>query len=225
MKKLFSGFVVSLGLGMFLFSSCHSKQDSMSSYTPPQTQNAPDTMIGAVLAIPVTYQITQQVGDNMKKQQQELVTGWEVWEYETYEGDTIVTVDFLADSNGLQSIKLGLNDTELFNINSAKLSPKADAVLSKVAKNLNNFPETDATIIGYTSHTGPEQFNVKLSKERANAVMNYLISKGVAKNRLKAMGKGWNDPVASNATAKGRAKNRRVEIWVTANQKMLDKMK
>ena len=148
-----------------------------------------------------------------------------VLEYETYEGDTIVTVDFLADSNGLQSIKLGLNDTELFNINSAKLSPKADAVLSKVAKNLNNFPETDATIIGYTSHTGPEQFNVKLSKERANAVMNYLISKGVAKNRLKAMGKGWNDPVASNATAKGRAKNRRVEIWVTANQKMLDKMK
>ena len=179
----------------------------------------------SVLAIPVTYQITQQVGDNMKKQQQELVNGWEVLEYETYEGDTIVTVDFLADSNGLQSIKLGLNDTELFNINSAKLSPKADAVLSKVAKNLNNFPETDATIIGYTSHTGPEQFNVKLSKERANAVMNYLISKGVAKNRLKAMGKGWNDPVASNATAKGRAKNRRVEIWVTANQKMLDKMK
>ena len=181
-------------------------------------------MIGTQLAVPVTYQITQQVNNKMKQQQTELVNGWEVIDYATGGGDTLVSVDLLADSNGLQAIKLGLNDTELFAINSAKLTPKADAVLARVAKNLNNFPETDATIIGYTSHTGPEQFNVKLSKERANAVMNYLISKGVNKNRLKAMGKGWNDPVASNATAKGRAKNRRVEIWVTANQKMLDNL-
>ncbi len=222
MKKLFSGLVVVLGLGMFLFSSCHSKKDSV--YTAPATQTVTDTMIGTQLAVPVTYQITQQVNNKMKQQQTELVNGWEVIDYATGGGDTLVSVDLLADSNGLQAIKLGLNDTELFAINSAKLTPKADAVLARVAKNLNNFPETDATIIGYTSHTGPEQFNVKLSKERANAVMNYLISKGVNKNRLKAMGKGWNDPVASNATAKGRAKNRRVEIWVTANQKMLDNL-
>ena len=192
-------------------------------YTPPVQQNAPDTMIGSVWAIPVTYDIKQQVGKNMKQQQEELVNGWEVLQYATGGGDTLVSVDFVEDSNGLQAIKLGLNDTELFAINSAKLSPKASAVLDKVAKNLNNFPETDASIIGYTSHTGPEQINVKLSKERAQAVMNYLISKGVNKARLTACGKGWNDPVASNATKAGRAKNRRVEIWVTANPKMINK--
>ena len=53
--------------------------------------------------------------------------------------------------------------------------------------------------------------------------MKYLISKGVNKARLTACGKGWNDPVASNATKAGRAKNRRVEIWVTANPKMINK--
>ena len=159
----------------------------------------------------------------MQQQQQELVNGWEVLEYEADQNDTIVTVDLIPDSNSLQAIKLGLNDEVLFKINSAQLSPKADTILTRVAENLNNFPMTDATVIGFTSHTGPQQFNVKLSKERAEAVMNYLIKKGVAKDRLKAMGKGWNDPVASNANAAGRAKNRRVEIWVTANQNMIQK--
>ena len=155
MKKIFSGLIAILCLSMIAFGSCKSKKDSMSTYTPPVQQNAPDTMIGSVWAIPVTYDIKQQVGKNMKQQQEELVNGWEVLQYATGGGDTLVSVDFVEDSNGLQAIKLGLNDTELFAINSAKLSPKASAVLDKVAKNLNNFPETYASLIVYTIHTGP----------------------------------------------------------------------
>ena len=52
--------------------------------------------------------------------------------------------------------------------------------------------------------------------------MNYLEGQGVAQSRLKAVGKGWNDPIASNSTAAGRAQNRRVEIFITADKQMIE---
>jgi Outer membrane protein and related peptidoglycan-associated (lipo)proteins len=77
------------------------------------------------------------------------------------------------------------------------------------------------TIVGYTDNTGSYETNMRLSQQRADAVRNYLISQGVSSARLQAIGKGWNDPIATNATAAGRAQNRRVEMYITANEKMI----
>ncbi|MBD5311985.1 MAG: OmpA family protein [Muribaculaceae bacterium] len=127
----------------------------------------------------------------------------------------------VKDSNDLDAIKIVLGDAVLFPTGSYNLSTDAEAVLSRVAYNLDQFPDTDVTVVGYTDNTGTESVNQKLSLERAQSVENYLEAKGVAADRLKAVGDGWNNPIASNSTAAGRAQNRRVEIFITANKQMI----
>lgn len=133
-----------------------------------------------------------------------------------------IKVQMVKDRNDLDAIKLVLGNSVLFKTGSYNLSPEADAALAKIAYNLGQFPNTDVTIVGYTDNTGTEAINQKLSLERADAVMDYLINAGVPSSRLKAEGDGWNDPVASNATAEGRAQNRRVEIYITADKQMIE---
>ena len=133
-----------------------------------------------------------------------------------------IKVQMVKDSNNLDAIKLVMGDAVLFPTGSYTLSAGAEATLSRVAYNLDQFPDTDVTVVGFTDNTGSEALNNKLSLERAESVVNYLASHGVASSRLKAVGEGWNDPVASNATPEGRAQNRRVEIYITASKKMIE---
>jgi len=131
-------------------------------------------------------------------------------------------VERVKDSNNLDALKLVMGNSVLFATGKSTLSPEAQAVLSKVAYNLDQFPDTDVTVVGYTDNTGSEAVNDRLSKERAETVVNYLEQHGIAASRLKAIGRGWNDPVTSNATAAGRAQNRRVEIYITASKQMIE---
>lgn len=131
-------------------------------------------------------------------------------------------VEKVKDSNNLEALKLVMGNSILFATGKSTLSPEAQAVLSKVALNLKQFPETDVTVVGYTDNTGSEEVNNRLSLERATSVVNYLNSHGIAMSRLKAVGNGWNDPIASNETAAGRAQNRRVEIFITASKQMIE---
>ena len=131
-------------------------------------------------------------------------------------------VERIKDSNNLDALKLVMGNSILFATGKSALSAEAQAVLTKVAYNLNQFPETDVTVVGYTDNTGSEAINDKLSLERAQSVADYLESHGVAASRLKAIGRGWNDPITSNATAAGRAQNRRVEIFITASKQMIE---
>lgn len=133
-----------------------------------------------------------------------------------------IKVQMVKDRNDLDAIKLVLGDAILFKTNQSSLSPSAQSALERIAYNLNQFPDTDVTVVGYTDNTGSQAVNDKLSLQRAQSVMNDLEKDGVAASRLKAVGKGWNDPVASNATPEGRAQNRRVEIFITADQKMIE---
>lgn len=132
-----------------------------------------------------------------------------------------IKVQMVKDRNNLDAIKLVMGDAVLFNTNSYNLSAAADAMLTRVAYNLKQYPNTDITVVGFTDDTGTAEYNQKLSLQRAQSVVDYLESQGVAEARLKAVGDGENDPIATNATAAGRAQNRRVELYITADKEMI----
>lgn len=94
----------------------------------------------------------------------------------------------------------------------ARLAPGMRTLLATVAPVLKEFDKTLITVHGYTDSTGAAGYNQKLSQRRAWAVARYLLHAGVSGERILVVGHGDSDPVASNATAKGRARNRRVEI-------------
>lgn len=132
-----------------------------------------------------------------------------------------IKVEMVKDSNNLDAIKLVMGDAVLFNTNSYALSAGADAMLSRIAYNLKQFPKTDVTVVGFTDNTGAEAYNQKLSLQRAQSVAAYLESQGIPASRLKTIGEGENNPIASNATPAGRAQNRRVEMYITADSEMI----
>jgi outer membrane protein OmpA-like peptidoglycan-associated protein len=109
-------------------------------------------------------------------------------------------------------IRLVMPGDVTFETNSASLDSKFFTVLDSVATVLQEYKSTLITVAGYTDSTGLADYNQKLSEKRATAVALYLHSRGVAQQRLAAIGHGETHPVAGNDTAEGRAKNRRVEI-------------
>jgi OOP family OmpA-OmpF porin len=106
----------------------------------------------------------------------------------------------------------GYAKTILFNTGKASLQKQTLPVLVSIAAILKDNPLAKFSITGHTDTTGKAAFNLKLSKERAAAVKNYLITNGVAADRLTSDGFGDSQPIESNNTSKGRANNRRVEV-------------
>lgn len=99
-----------------------------------------------------------------------------------------------------------------FEFDSNKLTKSNIKDLEKLLSQLKEFPNAKVTLNGYADSSGPDAYNMKLSKSRAQSVKKYLMSKGVNADRLICNGKGEANPIASNKTKEGRAKNRRVEI-------------
>lgn len=180
------------------------------------------TWIGALVGSALGAGTGALVGNSMDRQKQQLEKELSSVRELASRRDTTYIVETVKDSNNLDAIKLVMGDAVLFATGSATLSATAQAALGRVAYNLNQFPDTDVTVVGYTDNTGSEQLNQRLSLERAQSVLKYLAAHGVASSRLKAIGEGWNNPVASNATAAGRAQNRRVELFITANKQMIE---
>jgi peptidoglycan-binding protein ArfA len=94
------------------------------------------------------------------------------------------------------------------------LAAASKAELSAVAAAIKACPDAKVTVTGHTDNTGDDEINVPLSKNRAEAVADYLVSQGVPAGSVSADGAGSSQPVTSNATADGRAQNRRTEITV-----------
>jgi len=100
----------------------------------------------------------------------------------------------------------------LFETDSAKLTPNAEGVASRIATVMTQNPNMQVAVVGYTDSTGNFNYNIQLSKRRADAIVNQLVKDGIARDRLAGVGVGPLNPIATNDTAEGRAQNRRVEL-------------
>ena len=108
--------------------------------------------------------------------------------------------------------------TILFDLNKATLRDESEETLQAIADIMEEYPTTDFHIEGHTDSTGAESYNQKLSQERAEAVMNYLVEAGISQDRISATGYGESQPIATNSTREGRQQNRRVEISLEGEQ-------
>lgn len=105
----------------------------------------------------------------------------------------------------------------LFATNSTAVSGASQNDLFTLASSINRYPNSTVNVVGHTDNVGEAAFNFDLSQRRAQAVASVLINGGVAPQRIRSIGRGEDQPVASNATASGRQQNRRVEIIITPN--------
>jgi len=101
-----------------------------------------------------------------------------------------------------------------FDFNKATLKQESESVLTRAYNAMTANPDVQVEISGHTDNVGSQEYNQTLSLERAEAVRNWLVNKGIASNRMKTVGRGENEPVASNDTDAGRAENRRIEFYV-----------
>lgn len=122
-------------------------------------------------------------------------------------------VDVSQTPNG-DGILVNLPDVT-FPVDSATISPAMRAVLDDVAASMIQYPNSLIDVMGHTDSTGSDQYNLELSRRRAESVANYLVSRGVARSRIETLGYGEQYPVGDNTTVAGREQNRRVEIRIT----------
>lgn len=101
-----------------------------------------------------------------------------------------------------------------FELDSARLTAAATQTLRRVAEALRGEPNLRAEIAGHTDSTGSDEYNQRLSQQRAESALEFLVSQGIDRSRLVARGYGETRPVADNGTAAGRERNRRVEFNV-----------
>ena len=167
--------------------------------------------IGAAIGTAVGGGTGAIIGNKMDKKAEELAA---------LENAQVETVD---DANGLKAIKVTFDSGILFDFNKSTLKAEAKKNLDTFAAEMSDLPDTDIAVLGHTDNVGSAEANQKVSQNRADAVSNYLQSQGIAKERIVAEGHSYNDPVADNSTAEGRAQNRRVEVYIYANENMIKK--
>lgn len=117
------------------------------------------------------------------------------------------------------STKVVLNADTFFDFDKSTIKPEGRQVLDQVAQQAGSINLETLIATGYTDSIGTDAYNLKLSQRRANAVKAYLVQKGMDPNRIYVEGKGKTNPIASNKTREGRAKNRRVEIEIVGVRK------
>lgn len=125
------------------------------------------------------------------------------------------------DEGNTRAVKVTFDSGILFATNKSNLGAEAQKNLAKFADVLKTYDDADVAIYGHTDNTGKLEVNQRISKERADAVANFLKSKGVAETQIKEVkGFDYSQPVADNSTAEGRAQNRRVEVFLFASDEM-----
>ena len=170
---------------------------------------AGNTALGSIIGAAVGGTAGALIGKKMDKQKKEL-------EATLPEETTVETIN-----NG-EALKVTFDSGILFATNSSTVSAASKSALRDLAASLNANPDTDIKIIGHTDNTGKVDYNQTLSEKRAKSVFDYLMEdQGVSSKRMTYEGKGVHEPVADNSTPEGRALNRRVEILILPNSKMV----
>jgi len=163
-----------------------------------------NTALGAIIGATVGGVTGAVIGNEMDKQAKEIE--------ESIPGVKVERVG--------EGIVVEFSNNILFGFDQSSLSEDAKGNLSNLETVLNNYPDTDIEIQGHTDSEGSKAYNQTLSEQRATAVSNSLITKGVNASRITIKGFGERLPEYENETEDGRASNRRVEFVITANEKM-----
>ncbi|MDR3217588.1 MAG: OmpA family protein [Dysgonamonadaceae bacterium] len=146
------------------------------------------------------------IGNKMDKQKKEL--------------EQIESAKVEAINDG-QAIKVTFDSGILFATNSSTLNQASKAALTQFANSLKSNPDTDVEIYGHTDSTGSDKINIPLSEQRASSVKAFLIEQSILAARLATAGLGSSQPVSDNATSLGKQQNRRVEVFIIPNEKMI----
>jgi outer membrane protein OmpA-like peptidoglycan-associated protein len=218
MKNLQYIFIALLAAGM-IFTACKSMNKTQKGAVIGTTAGAAtgavvgraagNTGLGAIIGAAVGGITGTLIGKKMDKQAEEIA--------KEIPGVTVTRVG--------EAIILEFANDVLFGFDSYAITAKAAENLDKLVKILDEYPDTDITVVGHTDSQGSEAYNQSLSLRRADAVSDYLIKKKISGNRLTALGYGQNNPKYTNTTSTGQALNRRVEFLITANAKMVEDAK
>jgi outer membrane protein OmpA-like peptidoglycan-associated protein len=160
------------------------------------------TARGAIIGAAVGGTAGAVIGAQTDRQRAELAAELEGARVERYGEGLLITFE-----SGL-----------LFDFDSDVVRGAARENLTNLANSLRNYPDTEVLIVGHTDNVGAAAYNQGLSERRAASARNYLVSQGVPANRIRTMGMGLREPVASNETEAGRAQNRRVEVAIFASE-------
>ncbi len=166
--------------------------------------------IGAAIGAAVGASAGAIIGNKMDQKAEELAA---------IEG---AKVDTLADANNLKSIRVTFDSGILFDTNKSDLKKDSKTALANFAKTMADMPDTKIYIQGHTDNTGTREVNDRVSLSRAQSVAAFLKSEGMNEDRFTVEGMAFDYPVATNETAEGRALNRRVEIYITADENMIN---
>lgn len=167
--------------------------------------------LGAVIGGVVGGTAGVLIGNKMDKQAQQIEEEIPGAQVERVDDGIVVTFD---ETSGVYF------DTNKYNINNA-----SQATLNKLIGVFKEYPDTNILVVGHTDSQGAEDYNMTLSKNRAYAVTNYLSQNGISQSRLTTNWFGESQPLHDNNTAEGRAKNRRVNIAILPNEKMVQDAK
>jgi outer membrane protein OmpA-like peptidoglycan-associated protein len=167
---------------------------------------AGNTALGAILGAAVGGAAGAYIGSYMDKQAAELD--------QDLAGAKVERVG--------EGIKITFDSGILFDVNKSTLTTTARGNVDKLSQILNKYPDTNILVEGHTDATGTDEYNQKLSEQRAAAVATYAKGAGVDAARFTTVGYGEKQPIADNATTEGKSANRRVEIAIFANDKLKD---
>ena len=165
-----------------------------------------NTVLGAIIGGVVGGVAGGYIGDRMDRQAERIeeeVPGAEV----TRDGD---------------GINVAFNEGQgvYFDTNKSSVKGTSEETLNKLAGIFKEYPKSIILVEGHTDSAGPDEYNMNLSKQRAQSVTNYLIAQGIDASRFTTKWYGENQPVASNDTSEGKAKNRRVELGIIASEEL-----
>ena len=128
------------------------------------------------------------------------------------------TIESVTESDGSIALKVTFDNGILFEFNKSVLGSEAKEQLAYLVESISDMPDCRFRVCGHTDFVGTAEANQRISTQRAQAVADYLIEKGIAADRIRVEGHSFNHPIADNGTEEGRAKNRRVEIFVIPAQ-------